>query len=366
LLIGVITIIYDTIGGISVVIYSDVIQMAILVGGILLCVFFAVDSVGSFTEMINTLPAERITASDFSTGWGDGGDVPFWAFLFGGFFLYMSYYGTDQSQVQRGLSVKSVDAAKKSLILNGVARFPLTLLYVLLGIAALSVYNITPELANAVPADKPDYLIPQYILLMLPDGLRALLFAALLAAAMSSLDSALNSLSAATMRDFVNKWSPESANNLLVGKFTTVLWGVIVTGFAFLVGSISDTVIEAINKIGSAFYGPILASFLVGILSKKVNTRGVFAGIIVGVGFNIYLWLGHPQIYWMWWNLIGCAVAFGVTFLVSYLPFGKEETVDEKYILSFDKILHREKGWGTSYAMLVGYFLLILAIILLL
>ena len=362
LLIGVFTIIYDTIGGISVVIYSDVIQMFILVGGIIVCIFYAADAVGGFSEMLATLPAERMTASDFSTGLGDGGEVPFWAFLFGGFFLYISYYGTDQSQVQRGLSVSSMEQAKWSLMLNGLARFPLTLLYVLLGIAAFSVYQQSPELASLVPPDKPDYLIPQYIFLVLPDGLRALLFAALLAAAMSSLDSALNSLSAATMRDFINKWYPESIEKLYLGKLTTVFWGVVVTGFAFLVGTISDTVIEAINKIGSAFYGPILAAFLAGILSPRPTTRSVTAGILAGVGFNIFLWLGHPEIYWMWWNLIGCLIASAIAYLAGVVwPDGG--SVRDDYLLSFSKIREREKGWGGAYLLLTAYFLVILAVI---
>lgn len=173
-MIGVITIIYDTIGGISAVIYSDVIQMVVLLRNHCMY-FYAAAEIGGFGAMFTAMPAERLTATDFSTGLGDGGAVPFWAFLFGGFFLYASYYGTDQSQVQRGLSAKSVDEAKKALMLNGLARFPLTVLYILLGIAAFAVYQSTPELSSAIPADKPDYLIPEYILLMLPTGLRALL-----------------------------------------------------------------------------------------------------------------------------------------------------------------------------------------------
>ena len=360
LMIGVITIIYDTIGGISAVIYSDVIQMVVLLGGIIVCIVYAAVEIGGFGEMFSAMPAERLNATDFSTGLGDDGAVPFWAFLFGGFFLYASYYGTDQSQVQRGLSAKTVDEAKKALMLNGLARFPLTVLYILLGIAAFAVYQNSPELSSAIPADKPDYLIPEYILLMLPTGLRALLFAALLAAAMSSLDSALNSLSASTMRDFVSKWKSD-ADQINLGKITTVIWGIIITGFAFIVGGISDTVIEAINKIGSAFYGPILAAFLVGILTRKVTTRAIFFGILVGVGFNITLWLGLSEIYWMWWNLFGCVISAGIALLLSTT---NTDLVDEKFTLSTTNILEREKSWTKNYIYLVGYFLVILIAVL--
>ena len=360
LMIGIITIIYDTIGGISAVIYSDVVQMIVLLGGIIACIVYAAIEIGGFSEMFAAMPAERLTATDFSTGLGDGGAVPFWAFLFGGFFLYASYYGTDQSQVQRGLSAKSVDEAKKALMLNGLARFPLTVLYILLGIAAFAVYDASPELAAAVPADRPDYLIPEYIILMLPTGIRALLFAALLAAAMSSLDSALNSLSASTMRDFVSKWKGDS-DHINLGKITTVIWGILITGFAFVVGDISDTVIEGINKIGSAFYGPILAAFLVGILSRKVTTKGMFIGILAGVAFNILLWLQFTGIYWMWWNLIGSVISAVIAWLLS---MSNTELSDEKYHLSFDGIGEREKRWKKSYAFLAVYFVVILAVIL--
>lgn len=362
LMIGVITIIYDTIGGISAVIYSDVIQMVVLLGGIIICIFYAAAEIGGFAEMFSTMPTERLTATDFSTGLGDGGAVPFWAFLFGGFFLYASYYGTDQSQVQRGLSAKSVDEAKKALMLNGLARFPLTVLYILLGIAAFAVYQTTPELSSVIPADKPDYLIPEYILLMLPTGLRALLFAALLAAAMSSLDSALNSLSASTMRDFVSKWNT-NADQINLSKITTVIWGILVTGFAFIVGGISDTVIEAINKIGSAFYGPILAAFLIGILTRKVTTRNMFIGIVIGVGFNITLWLTAAGIYWMWWNLFGCVLTASTAWLLSV---SNTTLSPEKYHITFDGLLERERAWNSRYLFLIGYFVAILAVVLIL
>ncbi len=361
LIIGVVTIIYDTIGGMSAVIYSDVIQMFVLVGGIIACIAYAAASIGGMDAIFAALPSERGAAFDFSTGLGDGGAVPFWAFLFGGFFLYSSYYGTDQSQVQRGLSASSVDASKWALMLNGLARFPLTLLYIMMGIAVYAVYQNSPELAAAIPADRPDYLIPQYVLLYLPSGIRALLFAALLAAAMSSLDSALNSLSAATMRDFMAERLDANSNFLRWSKITTVIWGFVITGFAFLVGSISDTVIEAINKIGSAFYGPILAAFLVGVLSKRVSANGIWAGIVAGVGFNVVLWLGFPGIHWMWWNLLGCAITSMIALFVANRTGGNDADI-EPYILRWSDIRKREESWMPIYGLLGGYFVLMIAI----
>ncbi len=370
LIIGVVTIIYDTIGGITAVVYSDVIQMVILLGGIIVCIFYAADVVGGFGALLAALPSERLQAIDPSTGLGGGGDVPFWAFLIGGFFLYTSYYGTDQSQVQRELSAKTIAESKYALILNGLCRFPLTLLYVMLGIAAYAAFVASPELQASVPADRPDYLIPQFILLNLPPGLRALLFAALLSAAMSSLDSALNSLSAATMRDFIDARLPTEKSRFLWSKLTTVAWGVLITGFAFVVGQISDTVIEGINKIGSAFYGPILAAFLVGVLSRRIQARGIMIGIVAGVGFNLVQWVAFPEIYWMWWNAFGCAVAAIVAALASRVGSAPAEPATTSDPIRYTvwakgKLMERERKWIPVYAMLFGYFVLMLTLLLL-
>ena len=86
---------------------------------------------------------------------------------------------------------------------------------------------------------------------------------------------------------------------------------------AFFVGDIAKTVIEAINKIGSVFYGPILGVFCLAILTKSAHARAVNIGLVVGVLFNIYLWQGQPKVFWFWWNLIGFAMTFGIGFFGS-------------------------------------------------
>jgi SSS family solute:Na+ symporter len=367
LIIGVVTVIYDTIGGMTAVVYSDVIQMVILISGVIICIVYATELVGGLADVWASFPAARRTAIDLSSGLdGAGASVPFWAFLFGGIFLYTSYYGTDQSQVQRELSAATTAETKKSLLLNGFARFPLTALYVLLGMVMLAVLQHSPELNQQVPYDKPDYLVPKFILLYLPQGVRALIFASLLSAAMSSLDSALNSLSAATVHDFI---APRLKNNdrlLLVSKLTTVSWGILITGFAFLVGNISETVIESINKIGSAFYGPILAAFIVGVLSRKACAESITAGILAGVGFNLALWLAAPGVYWMWWNMTGFMVAAGISHVVSWFgPFTQPENFS-RYVLRGSETLRAERDWWPVYVGLILYFCLMLIFLLLL
>lgn len=365
LIMGVVTVIYDTIGGMKAVVYSDVIQSIILFLGIFLCIGIAIQLSSGFEFVLKSLPSERWRTIDPSTGLGDGSQTPFWGFLVGGLFLYMSYYGADQSQVQRELSTKSLDDTRKSLLFNGFVRFPLTFFYVIMGLALGAAHTMSYELQSEVPVARIDFLVPVFILQAMPDGIRGILVSALLAGAMSSLDSALNSLSASTMRDFVEKKKDLSEKQTLVlSKVTTVIWGTIITGFAFVVGNISDTVIESINKIGSAFYGPILASFLIGVLSQTATTTGIMAGVLSGVGFNLILWIGYPEVFWMWWNLFGVVIAFVVTFMVSFVTSARPKEEILPYTLSGSHFYKYERLWHRGYTSLLVYFFLLLAFML--
>ncbi len=368
LLIGVVTVIYDTMGGMKAVVFSDVIQMVVLVSGLLLCIGCVAAELGSLGAVFSSFPAERWEALDLRTGLGDGAEMPMWAFLIGGFFLYTSYYGVDQSQVQRELSAPTIADTKRAMVLNGLARFPLTLLYLCLGVAAFAMYQHSPELREAVPAGRLDELVPQLILIKIPMGLRAVLFAAILSAAMSSLDSSLNSLSAATQRDFIQKlWTPSPKRLLTIGKVTTVVWGVIITAFAllFCAAKPAETVIEGINMIGSVFYGPILAAFLVGLLWKRPAAPDVICGLVAGVGCNVCLWVVcGKQLYWMWWNLFGLMVVFLVTAIVCRLTPDPDPKKVEAYTLSQAGFYQEVKRWGRTYLVLGVYFLVIFAAIL--
>ena len=369
LLIGIVTVVYDTLGGMKAVVYSDVIQMTVLVSGLVLCVVFVTVEVGGLRAVFSSFEPVRWRALDPATGLGDGSETPFWALLIGGFFLYTSYYGTDQSQVQRELSAPTVDDTNRSLLLNGFARFPLTLLYLMLGIAAGAAYVHQPALQEAVQTSgRPDFLIPHLILQQIPQGLRAVLLAAILSAAMSSLDSALNSLSAATVRDFVERlWAPRADRVLLVNRIVTVVWGAVVTALAFLFafGDFADTVVEGVNKIGSLVYGPILAAFLTGLLSRRATSNGVILGLAGGVVANLCLWCFRPDVHWMWWNVFGLLVTITVTLSTSRW-FSCETSKDvDALILRPTQLRRNVATWWRSYALLGLYFVVILGTIVL-
>ena len=364
-LIGGITLVYDAIGGIKAVVYSDVVQMGVLLVGAVVVVGYAIGEVGGLTAFQATLSehlAPRLTVLDFEHhGFGDGGDFAFWPQFFGGFFLLASYYGCDQTQTQRELSASSLDETRKSLVFNGFFRFPLSLLYAGIGLALGAYVATHPEFVGRVEAlGKVDYVLPLFIMEQIPHGLKALIFVAVLAAAMSSLDSSINSLSAATLTDFVNplllKGQPSERQFLLLSKATTVIWGALVTVLAFYVGDISSTVIESIGIVGSAFYGPILAAFVAGVGIPIIGSRAIFVGILAGVTFNGVLHFYFSEIFWMWWNLIGCGVTVGVALVWALIDRGNGPGEKQStYLIWNTDLLSGERAWIRTYAMLVVY-----------
>ncbi len=332
LILGVVTIIYDAIGGMSAVVYSDVIQMFVLYGGIILAIVYAVSLVGGVSAVWANFLPERREALDFSSwGFGGGSDFTFWPMFIGGLFLYASYYGCDQTQVQRELSASNEDQTNLSLALNGFGRFPLVLTYCFLGVCIAAFAKLNPGFVTSLPlkeSGSPEYnmAVPMFVLHYLPHGVIGLIMIALFSAAMSSLDSTINSLSALTMRDIYQRFFKHDLKKrraFILAKVFTVFWGVVCCSFAFFVGAISDTIIESINKIGSLINGPLLAVFLMGVLTKRINSPGAISGLAAGFLFNCYLWIAHSsgpaKISWWWWNVFGFVVCWLVAALVSYL-----------------------------------------------
>jgi SSS family solute:Na+ symporter len=209
-----------------------------------------------------------------------------------------------------------------------------------------------------IPEGNPDFMVPTFVLAYMPHGIKALIFAAILAASMSSLDSALNSLSASTMRDFIERYLPHAdlRHRLLLGKLTTVAWGVLIILFAFLLGG-EETVVERINKVGSAFYGPILAAFVTGVMIRRVQGGAMVTGILMGVGVNLVLWLGFEDVFWMWWNFTGCAAAMLSAVLVSLVQPQKAPHSGPDPLLIWDtNVWDEERRWLPAYFSLMIFF----------
>jgi len=353
LLIGAVALVYELFGGIHVDIVSDTIQMIVIIGGIIATGAVGLHLIGGWGSISQVLDPTRLTAVDFSAhGLGDSKNFGFWPLFLGGFFLYASYYGCDQSQVQRELSARNLRDCKLSLLFNGFFRFPIVLAYCTVGLILGAYVVQNSEFLAKIPQGNHDYLLPLFIMEKMPAGLVGLIFIAIMAAAMSSLDSSINSLSAATVEDIYKKLRKrriEPEQEIKLSKIFTLFWGVLCITFAFFVGDISPTIIESINKIGSAFYGPVFAVFLAGIVYSKAKPHAAIAGLGMGVVTNLILWFFVPSVSWLWWNAIG----FSIT--VSVILFGGS-LFQPGYQSSFKiKIAPEKRIWKLSYGALIAY-----------
>ncbi len=332
--VGGIALTYTLFGGIMADIISDFIQLWVLWLGVAvgIGVVYAITGKGLLTHV----PLERLSAFDFSGhGFGDGKVYSFWAMLFGGLFLYLSYYGCDQSQAQRLLTAPDAKVASKGLLYNSLIRFPLVLTYLFFGVVLAGFLSIhSPEWTKEL-SNRPDALVPLFVKHYFPTGIRGLFLAAIMAAAMSSFDSAFNSLSAATLEDLnrIGKVPKVLKGELLGPRLLTLGWGLFSIFFAWFLTKIkTPTVIELINMIGSVLYGPILSAFILGILPLNTRGKAVFIGIMTGVIGNILVAKLLPSVSWFWWNLIGCVISLTVAILLSKTVFMYEIGIPRFYL----------------------------------
>ena len=325
IVVGIITLVYSTSGGMKAVVYGDVIQMVLIFLGLILVAIFGLKELGGAEVFWQSVDPDRFNAVNVSAFGFSNDEFGLLPMIFGGFVLYASYYGCDQTQAQRAMSAKNVHDVKKLLFANGILRFPLVLLYCITGLIVGVVVQNSPEMMAQIPPDKPDYMMPIFILQHMPNGVIGLLLIAILSAAMSSLSSTVNSLAAVTLEDLNSLGIIDSSDddkNVVHARYVSLFWGVVILILSFFADSIAPTVIEAINKVGSALYGPILGVFLLAMTKNRVSGFGVNLGLLSGMFLNLYFWVFQPQIFWMWWNFIGLVVTVSIAMLSSVLYSG--------------------------------------------
>jgi SSS family solute:Na+ symporter len=304
--VGLFSVLYTSLGGITADIWTDVVQLALLWGGTLAAGVYLLQHAG--LSLLAAVPAERTAALVVdATGLGDGQTFALWPMLFGGFFLYLSYYGCDQSQAQRLLTARDEGAARRALLWTGLLRFPLAATYCGLGLLLAGLVATDASFAALMAGKPPDSLVPTFLTSYLPPGLRGLFLAAILAAAMSSIDSALNSLAAVFREDVLGR-DPD-AEGVWSGRFTALGFGLfaVVSGLAF--ARSGGGVLELVNQVGSAFYGPVLAVFVLATLAPRTRPRAVLLGLGLGLLANLLLARFAPGVSWLWWNPIGFTAA---------------------------------------------------------
>jgi SSS family solute:Na+ symporter len=391
LAIGGLVILYTVAGGTRAVSQTQKHQMTVMLGGMLV----------AFVVVVRRLPADlsfghalsiagafgKMNVVDFSGGLGDR--YTFWSGLLGGGFLALSYFGTDQSQVQRYLSGRSVAESRLGLLFNGLLKVPMQFLILLVGVMVFVFYLFNPpplffneaELARvaraghagevatlqvqhraaaearraqverlsaalrdgdpaaiaaaragvqaaaarfdgvqartralitaSVPRPEPndaDYVFLSFVLANLPRGIVGLLLAVILCAAMSSTASELTALGGCTVVDFYRRSlrpNAPDAHYVRVARLATGAWGVLAVAFAAF-AALLDNLIQAVNILGSLFYGTILGVFLMAFFSRRARGTAVFTAALLAEALVVAVWL-TTRIGFLWFNVIGCA-----------------------------------------------------------
>ena len=381
-------IIYTTFGGVQAVAWTDVKQMFIVVGGMMSAMAILLVGILPHVSLVGALrlagATGRLRAVDFT--FDPRETYTFWSGLIGGLFLMLSYFGCDQSQVQRYLTARSEDESRRSLLMSAYVKIPLQLLILATGVLVFVYYLFqtppmlfnrtydarvaaSPQAAEYVALQQQfdraiaerrqaaadvdrgrfaasdarvrdvrtravavvrqatgdaryndaDYVFPTFITTRLPVGLVGLMIAAIFAAAMSASGGELNSLATVTIIDFYRRHFVRDAaesHYLAVSKAATIFWGLFACLVAMQAAS-QGSLIEVVNRYGSYVYGSLLGVFILATVTKRANARGAFYGLVAGMVAVIASAMTMTRLAYLWYNLIGVAVAVSVGLTVS-------------------------------------------------
>ena len=388
---GLLVVSYTVIGGIKAVMWTDAQQMLVMLMGIV-GAFAAAwvglpDGVGLRDALSLAGEVGKMRAVETQFDWNDRYNL--WSGLIGGTFLALAYFGTDQSQVQRYLTARSLTHSRFSLLFNAMVKVPLQFVILTTGALVFAFYlfveppllfnnaaeKITanergPELAGlqsryqqafverreaarayvAAPvataarafrsADErlqqvrteagdlaasatgatyndTNYIFLTFVTTHLPPGLVGLIIAAVFAAAMSTISAELNSLATATVIDHYERYIKPGEGGVhyaWAARGATAFWGLYATAFAGYGGRLGS-LIEAVNYVGSLFYGSMLGVFVLAFGPWKVSANGAFAGMLAGLAAVAYASV-YTSITFLWFNVIGCVVAVAVGLLI--------------------------------------------------
>lgn len=365
---GGVLIIYTMTGGARAVAYTQVLQMIIVFVSLFLVGWIAVsllpEGIG-FKQVIQDakeLGKMNVITTGFKDGSFDWKDkYNLWSGIIGGFFLALSYFGTDHSQVGRYLTAKNTTESKKGLLMNGLVKIPMQFFILLIGVLIFMYYQFSKppvffdakriEMAKATPyapqlneietayinafdaGDKVladgfrkeyksvlqealpgydvndnNYIFLYFVKENLPIGLIGLLFAVIFLAAWGSIAAALNSLAACTMVDFHQKFwskSPQTEKqDFHTSQWYTFLWGLFCIVVAMFAHNIGNSLIETVNILGSIFYGVILGIFLVAFWIKRIGGQAVFFAALISQILIVLIYKADV-ISFLWLNVIG-------------------------------------------------------------
>jgi len=320
------TLIYTLEGGMAAVIWTDVVQMALYVAGTIVSVILLGHRVPGGWHAIHTVAAAAGKVTIFHFAFSLSQTYTFWAGLAGGCFLTMASHGTDQLMVQRLLAAKNLRESRIALLASGVVILVQFALFLAIG---TGLYYFYGNVTHGTPPGNPDRVFPAFIVTEMPHGVAGLMVAAILAAAMSNLSAAVNSLSSSSMVDFYMAWKPdaEERQRARLSRVMTFFWAILLFVLA-LMSRGGGHVVEVGLSIASVAYGALLGVFLLGTLTKTATESGAIIGMIGGLVANILLWkqphsVPLPKIAWTWFVLIGSLLTFALGWVMSKILPGK-------------------------------------------
>jgi len=330
-IITLMTLIYTFEGGLAAVIWTDVVQTFIYVGGTLVGVatilqllpggWMSVEAVASGLHKFQVFDFSLFNSAA-SSHWPHlnfAKPYTLWAGIIGGAFFTTASHGTDQLIVQRLLAARNQRQSALALLSSGVAVFFQFALFLFVGVMLFAYYRVP-----AAAFGRADRIYPTFIVTRMPHGIAGLLIAAILAAAMSNLSAALNSLSSSSIMDFYLRFHADARSavsetgRLRLARLATVVWALVLFALAVLALHHVGRVVEAGLQIASVAYGALLGVFLLGVLTKRANQRGAIVGMLCGLAVELCL-SGWSHVAFTWWVAIGTPVTFAVGYAASAL-----------------------------------------------
>jgi SSS family transporter len=315
-IITLLTLIYTFEGGLAAVIWTDVVQTFIYIGGTLVGLFTILHLIPGGWDSAHAVAAGLHKFQIFDLSFGSfAKPYTIWAGIIGGAFLTTASHGTDQLIVQRLLAARNQRQSVVALLSSGVAILFQFGLFLFVGVMLFAYYQVPSSTFG-----RADRIYPTFIVSHMPHGISGVLIAAILAAAMSNLSAALNSLSSSSMMDFYFRFRPETsdAKRLQLARGATIVWALVLFGLAVLALHRVGRVVEVGLQIASIAYGALLGVFLLGVLTKRANQNGAIIGMICGLASELYV-CRMTRIAFTWWVLIGTCVTFSVGYALSAL-----------------------------------------------
>ena len=341
LIVALVALTYTMLGGIAAVIWTDVIQSAILFIGVLIILFMLLAKLPEGLPAALAALNETGRTDPFNFSLDPSVVATVWTGVVAMSIYHVVVYGVNQMMVQRTLAARSLGDAKKAYIMMGYGAFVIFALFFFIGLLFYSYYG-------GQQFDNDNTIVLDFVAKIGVPGLMGLVTAAIVAAAMSSLDSSLNSMATVTTIDFYQKFvrkdgSPE--HYLLVSRLFTVGWAVLIVVPAIAFTKSEGSVLEVLSKVGSFFVGAKLSAYFLGFYSRHTTQRGLLIGLVAGF---LCLWYAELRldIAWPWYCALGGAVSVIVGWTASVLLDGFQSD-SHPYTVAGQKALFEREGRAT-------------------